>query len=185
MLAALLVLSFGTASSGREIRIGMSAAFAGPTRGLGIELYRGSMAYLSHINESGGIFGYNIKVIAYDDGYNPEPTIRNTIRLVEEDDVLLLFNYVGTPTVTRMLPLLKAYGGQRDIFLFFPFSGAQPQREGPYAQYAFNLRASYSQEVAALVDYLVSKGRSRIAVFYQIDAYGRSGLEGAHKALAK
>jgi len=85
----------------REIRIGMSAAFTGPTRGLGIELYRGSMAYFSHINEQGGVFGHKISLIAYDDGYNPVPTIRNTIRLVEEDDIFLLFDYVGTPTVTR------------------------------------------------------------------------------------
>lgn len=168
-----------------DIRIGMSAAFTGPSRGLGIELYRGSMAYFSHINETGGIFGRNVKVIAYDDGYNPVPTIRNSIRLVEEDDVLLLFNFVGTPTVTRMLPLLKAYNFDRDLFLFFPFSGAQPQRESPYGEYVFNLRASYSQEIDALVNYLISMGRSRIAVFYQIDAYGRSGHEAVLKSLSR
>lgn len=169
----------------REIKIGMSAAFTGPTRSLGIELYRGSMAYLSHVNESGGIFGRKIRIIARDDGYNPKPTIHNTIQLVEEDDINLLFDYVGTPTVTRMLPLLKTYSSHREILLFFPFSGAQPQREGPYGQYVFNLRASYRQEIDALVDYLVSKGRTRIAVFYQIDAYGRSGWEAVHRSLAR
>jgi branched-chain amino acid transport system substrate-binding protein len=169
----------------KEIRIGMSAAFTGPSRGLGIELYRGSMAYFSHINEQGGVSGNKIKVIAYDDGYNPVPTISNTIRLVEEDDVFLLFDYVGTPTVTRMLPLLKIYSSQRDVLLFFPFSGAQPQRERPYGQYVFNLRASYHQEIDALVDYLASIGRNRIAVFYQIDAYGRSGWEAVQKSVAK
>jgi branched-chain amino acid transport system substrate-binding protein len=169
----------------KEITVGMSAAFTGPTRGLGIELYRGSMAYFSHINEQGGVSGQKIKVIAYDDGYNPVPTIMNTIRLVEEDDVFLLSNYVGTPTVTRMLPLLKIYSSHRETFLFFPFSGAQPQRERPYGQYVFNLRASYDQEIDALVDYLVSIGRTRIAVFYQIDAYGRSGMEAVQKSVAK
>jgi ABC-type branched-subunit amino acid transport system substrate-binding protein len=163
----------------------MSAAFTGPTRGLGIELYRGSMAYFSYINEKGGVCGNKIKVIVYDDGYNPVPTIRNTIRLVEEDDVFLLFDYVGTPTVTRMLPLLKIYGGHREVFLFFPFSGAQPQRERPYGQYVFNLRASYDQEIDALVGYLASIGRNRIAVFYQIDAYGRSGFEAVQKSVGK
>jgi len=184
-LLVFVALTSATCCWGKEIRIGMSAAFTGPTRGLGIELYRGSTAYFSHVNESGGIFGHKINVIAYDDGYNPVPTIRNTIRLVEDDDVLLLFDYVGTPTVTRMLPLLKIYGGQRELFLFFPFSGAQPQRVRPYGEYVFNLRASYSQEIDALVDYLISRGRSRIAVFYQIDAYGRSGWEAVHKSLAK
>jgi len=184
-VSMLLLFSCSTPSSAKDIRIGMSAAFTGPSRGLGIELFRGSMACFAHVNENGGLFGRNIKVIAYDDGYNPVPTIRNTIRLVEEDDVLLLFNYVGTPTVTRMLPLLKVYNAQRDLFLFFPFSGAQPQREGPYGEYVFNLRASYSQEIDALVNYLLSIGRSRIAVFYQIDAYGRSGQEAVHKSLTR
>jgi branched-chain amino acid transport system substrate-binding protein len=185
-LVILAALSAGSPSSwSKEISIGMSAALTGPTRGLGIELYRGSVAYFSHINDQGGVFGHKIKVIAYDDGYNPVPTIANTIRLVEEDDVFLLFNYVGTPTVTRMLPLLKIYSSHRDTLLFFPFSGAQPQRERPYGQYVFNLRASYDQEIDALVDYLVSIGRNRIAVFYQIDAYGRSGFEAVQKSVAK
>ncbi len=184
VLLVLLVASFESGLC-KEIRIGMSAAFTGPTRGLGIELYRGSMAYFSHINEQGGVLGNRINLIAYDDGYNPVPTINNTIRLVEEDDTLLLFDYVGTPTVTRMLPLLKIYGTQREVLLLFPFSGAQPQRERPYGEYVFNLRASYQQEIDALVDYLVSIGRNRIAVFYQIDAYGRSGREAVQTSVAR
>ena len=54
-------------------------------------------------------------------------------------------SYVGTPTVTRVLPLLKRYGS-KSIYLFFPFTGAQPQREAPYADEVFNLRASYRDE---------------------------------------
>ncbi len=185
ILACFLLLLSTEFSLGKEIKIGMSAAFSGPTRGLGIELFRGSSAFISPVNEQGGVLGRKIKVIAYDDGYNPEPTIRNTIRLVEEDDVFILLDYVGTPTVTRVLPLVKKYGEQRNMFLFFPFTGAQPQREYPYAQYVFNLRASYRQEIHALVDYLLSIGRNRLAVFYQIDAYGRSGWEGVQKALGK
>lgn len=186
ILVVLVIMLTGSRSSwSKEITVGMSAAFTGPTRGLGIEVYRGSMAYFSHINEQGGVCGHQIKVKAYDDGYNPVPTIMNTIRLVEEDDVSLLFDYVGTPTVTRMLPLLKIYSAHRETFLFFPFSGAQPQRERPYGQYVYNLRASYDQEIDALVDYLVSIGRNRIAVFYQIDAYGRSGMEAVQKSVSK
>ncbi len=184
LIAAILAAAFGAVPSrAGEIKVGMSAAFSGPTRGLGIELYRGSTAYINHVNENGGVHGNTIRIIARDDGYNPLPTIKNTIHLVERDKVFLLFDYVGTPTVTRMLPLLTTY---RDlgIFLFFPFTGAQPLRERPYARYVFNLRASYRQEVAALVDYLVPAGLRRIAVFYQVDAYGRSGWEGVCRRLA-
>jgi len=167
-----------------EIVIGMSAAFKGPTGGLGTELYRGSMAYIEHINNSGGINGKKIKIIAYDDGYNPVPAIENTIKLIEKDNVFLLFGYVGTPTVTRVLPILKRYSDE-SIYLFFPFTGAQPHRQYPYDQLVFNLRASYHQETEGLVNHLVSIGRRKIAVFYQADAYGRSGWNGVRMTLAK
>lgn len=167
-----------------DIVIGMSAAFSGPSKGLGIELYRGSTAYIEHVNRTGGVYGHRIVVKAYDDGYNPTPAIQNTIRLIERDNAFLLFNYVGTPTVTRILPLLKSYKS-RFVYLLTPFTGAQPLRQPPYSEYVFNLRASYSDETEGLVDHFVSAGRSRIAVFYQADAYGRSGWDGVKKALAK
>jgi branched-chain amino acid transport system substrate-binding protein len=169
---------------GEDIVVGMSAAFSGPSKGLGIELYRGSTAYLEHVNRTGGVYGQRIAIKAYDDGYNPTPAIQNTIKLIEQDNAFLLFNYVGTPTVTRILPLLKSYR-KRFVYLFTPFTGAQSLRQPPYGEYVFNLRASYSDETEGLVDHLVATGRSRIAVFYQADAYGRSGWDGVKKALAK
>ncbi len=167
-----------------EIVLGVSAAFSGPSRGLGTELYRGAMACFNQINDAGGIEGRKIRLKLYDDGYQPDPCVRNTMRLMLEDQVFLLFGYVGTPTVTRVLPILKKFQ-DRSYLLFFPFTGAQPQREAPYGEFAFNLRASYNQETAGLVDNFVKIGRRRIAVFYQIDAYGRSGWAGVRAALEK
>ena len=167
-----------------DLVIGMSAAFTGTSQDLGIELYRGSMAYIEHVNRRGGIYGRKIVIKAYDDSYNPIPAIQNTIKLVQADNVFLLFNYVGTPTVTRILPLLKSYK-DKFIYLFSPFTGAQPLRQPPYGQYVFNLRASYDEEIEGLVNNFVLVGRKRIAVFYQADAYGRSGWDGVRKALAK
>lgn len=170
--------------TGNKIVLGMSAAFKGSSKGLGIELYRGSLAYLEEINQAGGVNGKKIEIKTYDDGYNPVPTIKNTIQMIEKDQVFLLFDYVGTPTVTRMLPLLKRYKDS-NIYLFFPFTGAQPQREEPYNQFVVNLRSSYRQETEGLVDNFFKIGRKKIAVFYQIDAYGRSGWDGVKRALAK
>ena len=167
-----------------EFVLGTSAAFSGPSRGLGIELYRGAMAYFEHVNRAGGVGGRRIRQKIYDDGYQPDPAVQNSTTLTLDDDVFLLFGYVGTPTVTRVLPLLKKFQ-DRDMFLFFPFTGAAPQREPPYGDFAFNLRASYGQETAGLVDNFVAVGRRRIAVFYQADAYGRSGWAGVRKALAR
>jgi ABC-type branched-subunit amino acid transport system substrate-binding protein len=162
----------------------MSAAFRGPSRGLGIELYRGSMAYFTEVNKAGGVHGRKIVIKPYDDGYSPVPAIANTVRLIEKDDVFLLFNYVGTPTVTRVLPLLKTHSDQ-SMFLFCPFTGAEPHRQPPYSEFVFNLRASYLQETAGLVENFLKIGRKRIGVFYQIDAYGRNGWHGVRQALAK
>ena len=180
---ALPLLFCGHAYSS-DIVIGMSAAFKGPTGGLGTELYRGSIAYIEHINNLGGVNGRKIKIQAYDDGYNPGPAIENTIRLIEKDNVFLLFDYVGTPTVTRVLPVLKNYS-DKYMYLFFPFTGAQPHRQYPYDQFVFNLRASYHEETEGLVNNLIKIGRKKIAVFYQADAYGRSGWNGVRMTLSK
>jgi ABC-type branched-subunit amino acid transport system substrate-binding protein len=160
----------------------MSAAFKGPAQGLGIELYRGATAYFDEVNHTGGVHGRRLVIRAYDDGYDPLPAIENTVRLVEQDHVFLLFGYVGTPTVTRALPLVRRYS-DRSVYLFFPFTGAQPQRQPPYTECVFNLRASYQEETAGLVKQFLRIGRKRIAIFYQIDAYGRSGWDGVRRAL--
>ena len=179
-----LAATQGVGVTDNEIILGMSAAFSGPSRGLGIELYRGAWAYFEHVNRAGGISGRRITLKLYDDGYQPDESVKNTMKLMLEDQVFLLFGYVGTPTVTRVLPILKKFQDE-SVFLFFPFTGAQPQREPPYGDFAFNLRASYLQETAGLVENFVQVGRRRIAVFYQADAYGRSGWAGVRAALAR
>jgi ABC-type branched-subunit amino acid transport system substrate-binding protein len=166
-----------------EIRIGMSAAFRGAAAGLGAELYRGAQAYYSEVNARGGVFGRPISVVALDDSYNPEPCIRNTIQLLDREKVFFLSNYVGTPTLTRALPVIKQYADQH-VVLVGNFTGAQPQREAPYADQVFNVRASYRQEMQALVERFWQLGARRFGVYYQIDAYGRSGTDGVARALA-
>ena len=180
----LLFLPISSAAA-EDIVLGMSAAFKGASRGLGIELYRGSMAFFEYVNrEKGGVHGHKIILKAYDDGYDPASAVKNTITLLERDHPFLLYGYVGTPTVTRVLPLLKLHE-ERHAFLFFPFTGAQPQRLPPYDGFVFNLRASYQQETGEMVEQFLKIGRKRIAVFYQIDAYGRSGWDGVRTGLAK
>ncbi len=182
-VALVVLVLLGPASAVAEkLTFGMSAAFSGPTRGLGIEYYRGVMAYFAHVNENGGVNGRTFGLKIYDDGYNPAPCVSNTIKLVENDDVFALLNYVGTPTTTRMLPLLKRFE-ERNIYLLFPFTGAEPLRSEPYGKYVYNLRASYFDETEGLVNHLVDMGRKRIAVFYQADAYGRNGWDGVRRAL--
>jgi len=168
-------------ASQNEIRLGMSADFSASARALSIELYRGTMAYLLPLNNAGGVNGRRVVIKAYDDQYEPDLAIRNTLKLMTED-VFALFSYVGTPTMNRTLPLLRMHH-DKDFLLFFPFTGAHTNRIPPYDQLSFNLRASYDQEMKGLVDHFVAVRRTRIAVFYQADAYGRAGWGGLREAL--
>ncbi len=168
--------------SARDVKIGMSAAFKGAQAGLGTELWRGASAYYTEMNARGGLNGRQLTVIALDDDYQPDPCVRNTIQLLEQDPAFFLSNYVGTPTLTRALPIIKRYG---DAILVGNFTGAQPQREAPYVDFVFNIRASYRQEMAALVERFWALGARKFGVYYQIDAYGRSGTDGVERALAQ
>jgi ABC-type branched-subunit amino acid transport system substrate-binding protein len=167
----------------REIRIGMSAAFKGTAAGLGTEFYRGAQAYYDEVNARGGVYGRMLTVLGLDDHYEPLPCIKNTIQLLEKESVFFLSNYVGTPTLTRALPVIRRYADQH-VVLVGNFTGAQPQREAPYVEQVFNIRASYRQEMAALVDRFWHLGARRIGVYSQADAYGRSGTDGVSRALA-
>jgi branched-chain amino acid transport system substrate-binding protein len=118
-----------------EIKIGMSAAFRGTAAGLGTELYRGAQACYADVNARGGIDGRAITVAALDDGYEPTPCSGNTVRLIEKEAVFFLSNYVGTPTLTRALPVIKQYADQQ-VILVGNFAGAQPQQEDPYVEHA-------------------------------------------------
>jgi len=147
------------AEDNRELVFGMSAAFTGANSELGIEFYRGFMAYLDHFNAQGGADGWTIKIEPANDGYNPVPCFQNTVRFVTKDNVFALFSYVGTPTTTHILPLLQKFE-EKNTYLLFPFTGAQPLRTIPFGKYVYNLRASYFDETAELVDRLVALGRT-------------------------
>lgn len=166
-----------------EIRLGMSADFSASARALSIELYRGAMAYLIPVNQAGGVNGRRVVITAYDDQYEPDLAVRNTLQLMN-DDVFALFCYVGTPTMNRTLPLLRMRQAEH-FLLFFPFTGADTNRIAPYNEFSFNLRASYVEETKGLVDHFIGVHRTRIAVFYQADAYGRAGWAGVREALAR
>ena len=114
--------------SANEILLGSPAAYRGQAAGLGTEQLVGSLVYFEHINRHGGVHGRKIRVTAYDDDYNPKPTVTATLRLLEKDKVFALFDSVGTPTIVELLPALKRFEGA-GAFLFGNFSGAQPQRE--------------------------------------------------------
>ncbi len=168
----------------RPIIVGVSNVQSGPSKSLGQNLLRGSVAYFELSNERGGIYGRKISVLLKDDKYEPDPAVQNTNELIEKEKSFFLFDYVGTPTLTRILPLLKYYEKER-IVNVAPFTGADPQRKPPYDKFVFNIRASYREETRALVRYLYAEGFRRIGFLGQADAYGKSGEIGVTDALAE
>lgn len=164
-----------------EIIIGSSSALSGQVGYLGSDYIEGAMTRINQINEEGGIYGRKIRVIAYDDQYDPPKTVANTQKLIEEDKVFALFNYTGTPTAVKIIPMVE----EKKIPLVGLLTGANVLRE-PFRKYIFNIRASYYQETELAVSYFTENlGLKKIGVFYQSDAYGLDGLEGAKIALQK
>lgn len=164
------------------LKLGTSTVLSGPSKNLGMQYNMGARLFFEKVNSENGMNGRKIEMIIYDDTYNPTPCINNTKKLILEDKVDLLFNYVGTPTTTAMLPLLKIYSDS-NIILFGNLSGAGGQRIPPYDQFVYNIRPSYRQETERLVDYFYKKGFKKIGVIYQIDGYGRSGFVGVKSKL--
>ncbi len=164
-----------------EIIIGSSSALTGHAGFLGTQYVHGSQAYINEINSHGGIQGRKIKLIAYDDQYDPAKTVANTQRLILDDKVFILFDYVGTPTSVRIIDMVE----EAKVPLLGLFTGAEELRT-PFRPHIFNVRASYYEETEAAVDHFVKKyGFRKIAVFYQDDAFGMAGLKGVEIALNK
>jgi len=157
--------------------LGQSAPFTGPAAQLGLQFNLGAQLVLDAVNAAGGVNGRRIELKRLDDGYEPERCVANTRQFIAEG-VFALFGYVGTPTSMAALPLAT----EAKVPFFAPFTGAQALRE-PFNRYAVHVRASYFDETAAIVRQVTSIGARRLAVFYQNDAYGKTGLEGVQRAL--
>lgn len=168
------------------ITIGMSAPFSGPNGAYGVDMRQTIQTYFEQVNKSGGINGRKLDLVALDDGYETERTLANTKTLLNEKNAFALLSYYGsTPTTEAMN---KVFGPAK-VPLVGTISGASTLREplsgNANSRYMFNVRASYADETEAIVNQLVSLGLKSIAVFYQNDGFGKSGLEGVTAALVK
>jgi ABC-type branched-subunit amino acid transport system substrate-binding protein len=141
----------------------------------------GLMAAFNEVNSNGGINGRKIELKAYDDGYEPEKSIENTKKLIEQDNVFALIGEVGTPTSNAAQPIAKA----ASVPFIGPFTGAGFLRN-PDNAHVINFRGSYDQETEAWIKHLTDDlGVKKVAILYQDDSFGRAGLSGVKKALEK
>jgi branched-chain amino acid transport system substrate-binding protein len=163
-----------------EIRIGQFAAQTGPASELGKRMQLGIQAYFGAVNAAGGIHGRKLALVSRDDGYEPEKSAAAAKALIDEDKVFALIGSVGTATTLAALPAINA----ANIPLIGPVSGAQALRE-PFNRNIFHVRAGFFDETEHIVQQLSTVGVKKVAVFYQNDAYGKAGLDGVLRALAK
>jgi branched-chain amino acid transport system substrate-binding protein len=164
--------------SDREILIGQSVVLSGPSASLGTELKLGIDACFKQVNDAGGINHRLLRLIAIDDGYEPDRCAVNTTKLISNERVFALLGYFGTATCNAALPVFSASR--------VPFIGALTGAESvrtPFNRYVFNVRASYRDEGAPIVDQLTAFGSKKVAIFQQADAFGDAARDSIERAL--
>ena len=191
LLASLLALGLSQAHAevgvtDSSITLGMSAPFTGPNGLYGMQMREAMLAHFDQVNKSGGVNGRKVELVTIDDGYETERTLANTKTLIQDKQVFALMGYYGsTPTTEAMN---KVFGPAK-VPLVGTISGAgtlrEPPASNPNSRYMFNIRASYADEAEAIVNQIIALGLKNIAVFYQNDGFGKSGLEGVTNALKR
>ena len=162
----------------KEILIGSCSALEGPSHFLGTETVTGAKAYFDMINEAGGVEGRRLRLIAYDDSYDPAKTEACFNRLMEQKVFALAF-FVGTPTAVKYAPMAES----NKLPLVGLFTGAQTFYV-PLRHWVVNVRASYFDETREQVDGLWGTlGYKKIGVIYPDDPFGTTVLEGVKTAL--
>ena len=163
---------------------GISTPFNGPSRELGRGMQVGLETYFDDVNQRGGVAGRKIRLVALDDGYEPDRALANMKELIDQQHVFAVIGNVGTPTAEKALP----YALEKQVPFFGDFTGAKLLRKDPPDRFVFNYRASYEEETAAIVKYFLEIKKIRpeqIAVFAQQDGYGDAGYAGVVKMLRK
>ncbi|GAA5157611.1 ABC transporter substrate-binding protein [Viridibacterium curvum] len=179
LLVLSCALSIGTTQA--QVVIGQCAPLTGSLAKTGEAMAQGVRIAVEAANAAGGINGQKIKLVQKDDGYDTAKTVSCTQELVDKEKAVALIGYAGTGNIAELLK--RNVLGSAGIPLVAPYTGGAALRE-PFNPWIFHIRAGYDDETRTMVDQFVSTGVKRIAVFYQNDAFGQSGLAGVEKALA-
>lgn len=180
MLAVMAFTLLTAHAQSGAIRLGQSLPLSGPLAELGAEYRDGMLAYFNTVNAKGGIHGKRVELLTLDDGYVVERSVENAKKLLDQEDVLAFLGMFGSANYGALLPLIN----ERSIPSLAPYTGSDELR-AQKSPTTFWLRASYGDETEKIIDQLTTLGINKIAVFYQDDAFGKSGLAGVEKALAK
>jgi branched-chain amino acid transport system substrate-binding protein len=162
-----------------EIKIGNIMAYSGPASAYGV-IGKTEQAYFNKINAEGGINGRKINFISYDDGYSPPKTVEQARKLVESDEVLLIFNPLGTPPNSA----IQKYMNSNKVPQLFVATGATKWNDPRNFPWTMGWQPNYQSESQIYAKYILKNyPNAKIAVLYQNDDYGKDYLKGLKDGL--
>ncbi len=172
--SALAQKKYDTGASDTEIKIGNIMPYSGPASAYGV-IGKTEAAYFNKINAEGGVNGRKINFITYDDGYSPPKAVEQARKLVESDEVLLVFNPLGTPSNTA----IEKYMNSKKVPQLFVATGATKWDEPKDFPWTMGWQPSYQAEARIYAKYLMKeKPGAKIAVLFQNDDFGKDYLKG-------
>jgi branched-chain amino acid transport system substrate-binding protein len=172
---------YGPGVTDSEIKIGNIMPYSGPASGYSL-VGRTEAAYFFKINAEGGINGRKINFISYDDSYSPPKAVEQVRKLIESDEVLFIFNSLGTASNTAIRKYLNA----RKVPQLFVASGATKWDDPKDFPWTMGWQPSYQSEGGMYADYLLKeKPNGKIGVLYQNDDFGKDMLKGLKERLGQ
>jgi branched-chain amino acid transport system substrate-binding protein len=172
--ASLAQKKYDTGATDTEIKIGNIMPYSGPASAYGV-IGKTEEAYLRKVNAEGGINGRKITFISYDDAYSPPKTVEQARKLVESDEVLMIFNSLGTPPNSA----IQKYMNQKKVPQLFVATGATKWNDPKEFPWTMGWQPNYQSESTIYAKYILkSKPDAKIAVLYQNDDYGKDYLKG-------
>src|SRR6266404_588511 len=176
---ALAQKKYDTGATDTEIKIGNIMPYSGPASAYGV-IGKTEAAYFKKINDAGGINGRKINFISYDDGYSPPKTVEQARKLVESDEVLFIFNSLGTPPNTA----IQKYMNSKKVPQLFVATGATKWNDPKEFPWTMGWKPNYQSESQIYAKYILKeKPEAKIAVLYQNDDYGKDYLKGLKDGL--
>src|SRR5213595_1984064 len=177
---ALAQKKYDTGATDTEIKIGNIMPYSGPASAYGV-IGKTEAAYFKKINAEGGINGRKINFISYDDGYSPPKTVEQARKLVESDEVLFIFNPLGTPTNSATMKYMNA----KKVPQLFVATGATKFSEDPKTNpWTMGGQPSYQSEGHVYAKYILTNHpNAKIGVLYQNDDYGKDVFKGLKDGL--
>jgi branched-chain amino acid transport system substrate-binding protein len=177
--SALAQKKYDTGATDTEIKIGNIMPYSGPASAYGV-IGKTEEAYFKKINAAGGINGRKINFISYDDAYSPPKTVEQARKLVESDEVLFIFNSLGTPPNSA----IQKYMNSKKVPQLFVATGATKWNDPKDFPWTMGWQPNYQSESQIYAKYILKeKPNAKIAVLYQNDDYGKDYLKGLKDGL--